>query len=56
MHCSVPDKNVEEGTISQFTEVLKDCDFARYTPTTNVEMKQEYEKAKQVITQLDKQL
>ena len=49
-------KNVEEGTISQFTEVLKDCDFARYTPTTNVEMKQEYEKAKQVITQLDKQL
>ena len=50
------DKSVDAGTISQFTEVLKDCDFARYTPTTNVEMKQEYEKAKQVITQLDKQL
>ena len=49
-------KNIDETTISQFTEVLKDCDFARYTPTTNVEMKQEYEKAKQVITQLDKQL
>ncbi|MGB0892264.1 MAG: protein BatD, partial [Flavobacteriaceae bacterium] len=49
-------KNVEEEAISQFTEVLKDCDFARYTPITNVEMKQEYEKAKQVITQLDKQL
>ena len=50
------DKNVDTVTISQFTDVLKDCDFARYTPITNVEMKQEYEKAKQVITQLDKQL
>lgn len=49
-------KDIDQETVSQFTQVLKDCDFARYTPTTNVEMKQEYEKAKQVITQLDKQL
>ena len=50
------DKKVDTATISQFSEVLKDADFARYTPITNLEMKQEYEKAKQVITQLDKQL
>lgn len=50
------DKNVESITIEQFIGVLKDCDFARYTPITNVQMNQEYEKAKQVITQIDKQL
>ncbi|MDY0781195.1 BatD family protein [Tenacibaculum sp. IB213877] len=50
------DKNVDQTTISNFIEVLNDCDFARYTPTTNVQMNAEYEKAKQVITQLDKQL
>ncbi len=49
-------KNVDSTTIEQFIGVLKDCDFARYTPITNVQMNQEYEKAKQVITQIDKQL
>ena len=37
-------------------QVLKDCDFARYTPTTSVMMKQEFEKAKEVITKIDKYL
>ena len=50
------DKNVDINTIDNFISVLKDCDFARYTPITNVQMNQEYEKAKQVITQIDKQL
>jgi hypothetical protein len=43
-------------TISTFIEVLNDCDFARYTPITNVMMQEEFEKAKQVITEIDKQL
>ncbi len=46
-------KNVEASTIIAFIAVLKDCDFARYTPTTNVMMKQEFEKAKNVITKID---
>ena len=50
------EKGVEISTIDEFISVLKDCDFARYTPITNVQMNQEYEKAKQVITQIDKQL
>ncbi|AZJ34725.1 BatD family protein [Tenacibaculum singaporense] len=50
------DKNVSKETISNFIEVFNNCDFARYTPITNVQMKEEYEKAKQVITQLDRQL
>lgn len=50
------DKKVDDTTIKNFINVLNDCDFARYTPITNMQMKEEYEKAKQVITQLDKQL
>ncbi|OSY88799.1 BatD protein [Tenacibaculum holothuriorum] len=49
-------KNIDTTTINSFIDVLNDCDFARYTPIDNVQMNQEYEKAKQVITQIDKQL
>ncbi|WP_298779258.1 BatD family protein [uncultured Polaribacter sp.] len=49
-------KSVDETTIHQFIDVLKASDFARYTPITDTEMKQEFERAKQVIVQLDKQL
>ena len=49
-------KNVDSTTIHSFIDVFNDCDFARYTPITNVQMKEEYEKAKQVIMQLDRQL
>jgi len=49
-------KNVANNDIIAFTNVLNDCDFARYTPITNVMMHDEFEKAKQVITALDKQL
>lgn len=49
------DKKVATATINQFIEVLQDCDFARYAPSTNVQMKQEYAKAKEIIVELDKQ-
>ena len=49
-------RNVDDTDIKAFIEVLNDCDFARYTPITNVMMNEEFEKAKQVITALDKQL
>lgn len=49
-------KNVKDATIAEFMDVLNDCDFARYTPTTNVMMEQEFEKAKKVITKIDKYL
>jgi hypothetical protein len=50
------DKKVETSTINTFIEVLKSSDFARYTPFTATQMKEEFERAKQVIIQLDKQL
>lgn len=49
-------KKVETQTITQFIEVLKASDFARYTPVTNTEMNKEFEKATKVIIELDKQL
>jgi len=50
------DKKVDDTTVFEFVSVLKDCDFARYTPISNLEMTQEYEKAKNIIVELDKQL
>lgn len=50
------EKGVDTKTVTQFINVLKSSDFARYTPIDNVQMNQEFENAKQVITQLDKQL
>jgi hypothetical protein len=49
-------KNVNKTSIKQFIEVLEHSDLARYSPITNTEMKQEFERAKLVIVQLDKQL
>lgn len=50
------DRKVDETTILEFKLVLDNCDYARYTPSTDVMMKQEYDKAKEIITKIDKQL
>jgi hypothetical protein len=50
------EKKVDSETITKFIAVLQASDFARYTPVTNTEMTKEFEKAKEVIVQLDKQL
>ena len=49
-------KEVDESVIQEFKTVLDNCDYARYTPSTNVMMKEEYEKAKEVISKIDKEL
>ena len=49
-------KSVNESTIRSFIEVFNSCDMARYSPVSVVEMKDDYEKSKLVITQIDKQL
>ena len=50
------DRKVEGDTINSFIKVFDSCDYARYTPTTNVMMKQEYEAARKIIVKIDKQL
>lgn len=49
-------KGVDAESIHSFIDVFNSCDMARYSPVTTVEMNQDYEKAKEVITQIDKQL
>lgn len=49
-------KKAQPETISQFIQLMNDCEFARYTPATEVAMKQDFEKAVTLISDLEKQL
>jgi hypothetical protein len=49
-------RKVNETIIQEFNTVLDNCDYARYAPSTDVMMKQEYDKAKEVIAKIDKEL
>ncbi|HKL34836.1 MAG TPA: BatD family protein [Salegentibacter sp.] len=50
------DKNVSDETSTEFIEVLKSCEFARYTPASNTAQHEDYDKAVKVISKLDKDL
>jgi len=50
------EKLVNDSTIEEFNDLLKGCELARYTPFTNVEMQQDYDKAAKVISTIDKQI
>jgi predicted house-cleaning noncanonical NTP pyrophosphatase (MazG superfamily) len=49
-------KSAEVSTINEFIELLKNCEMARYAPFSNVEIKQDYDKAAKVISQIDRQI
>ena len=49
-------KNVSKETLEGFISLLTACELARYTPLSAVDMKNDYEKAANVINALDKQL
>ncbi len=46
---------VQDAVVTDFVGLLKSCEFARYTPTSNVTIQQDYNKAIQVISNIDKQ-
>ncbi len=48
-------RNVKNEVVAEFINLLKSCEFARYTPTSNVTIKQDYNKAISVISNIDKQ-
>jgi hypothetical protein len=50
------DRKVDETVIESFINVFKSCEMARYSPMTVADMNNDYDNAKQVITQIDKQL
>ncbi|UOB19476.1 BatD family protein [Abyssalbus ytuae] len=49
-------RNVNDETVNNFISLLNSCELARYTPTTEVTIQQDYEKAANVISQIDKQI
>jgi hypothetical protein len=49
-------KQVDENTGEGFIGLLKNCEMARYSPFSNVQMQQDYDKASEVISNMDKQL
>lgn len=50
------EREVDSPTTIEFIGLLESCEFARYTPSSNVAMQQDYEKAVRVISTMDKQL
>ncbi|MCW8980589.1 MAG: protein BatD, partial [Altibacter sp.] len=50
------ERNVSETTISSFRELLKSCEFARYTPASSGTIQQDYNKAVETLSEIDKQI
>ena len=48
--------DVDAIKVDEFVGLLKSCEFARYTPTSNVTIKKDYNKAVEVISAIDKQI
>ena len=49
-------KKVDDTTSQGFIGLLKNCEMARYSPFSDVQMREDYDKASEVISYLDKQL
>lgn len=50
------DRNVTPQTSSEFIAILKNCEYARYTPTTEGAIQLDYNNAVEVISTIDKQI
>ncbi|MEX0288165.1 MAG: BatD family protein [Flavobacteriaceae bacterium] len=50
------EKQVDLTTSDGFIGLLKNCEMARYSPFSEVQMQQDYDKASEVISYMDKQL
>ncbi|MBU2995741.1 BatD family protein [Cellulophaga baltica] len=50
------EKKVDTVTSEGFISLLKNCEMARYSPFSNVQMQHDYTKASEVINAMDKQL
>lgn len=50
------EQNVKPESINSFIELAENCELARYAPTSNVTIQQDYEKAVTVISELEKQI
>lgn len=55
MEALLTEKGVDTQTVALFIQVLTNCEFARYTPSSRSSMEQDYATAVEAITQMDKQ-
>lgn len=49
-------RNASEESISRFMELMNDCEFARYAPATDIAMTNDFERAVERISELEKQI
>ena len=49
-------QNANTETVSNFISLLESCELARYTPATEVTIQHDFNKAAEVISQIDKQI
>lgn len=50
------ERNVETGVVEDFISLLKSCEFARYASSSDASVQQDYNKAVEVISNIDKQI
>lgn len=50
------DKGVIQDSASEFIDILKSCEYARYTPTNEGAIQVDYDKSVDVISSIDKQI
>ena len=50
------EKSVEPAVITSFITLLENCEMAKYSPFSDVQMQEDYNKASEVISLIDKQL
>ncbi|PHR13808.1 MAG: BatD protein [Aequorivita sp.] len=50
------ERNVEAPTVESFISLLKSCEFARYASSSTASVQQDYDKAAEVISNIDKQI
>ncbi|MEM8998735.1 MAG: BatD family protein [Bacteroidota bacterium] len=50
------ERHLDDTVTTSFLQLLQNCEMARYSPFSDVQMQQDYDKASEVISQMDKQL
>jgi len=49
-------RNAETETVKEFITLTESCELARYAPSTSVTIQQDYDKAVEIISNLEKQI
>ncbi len=49
-------KDIEKESLELFIKLIENCEFARFTPASDVEINNDYENAVKVITKMDKEI